>query len=142
MILYLNTSALVKLYVREQHSDKLRSAVDNTAMVATHVIAYPESRAAFSRAHRMGTIDDAALNKLVQWLDQGWPGFDVVGVDETLARKAGMLAQQLGLRGYDAVHLAAAERLLVGAGVNRIRFAYFDQSLSTAAVELGLNTRL
>ncbi len=142
MILYLDTSALVKLYVREQNSDQVREAVDNAAMVATHVIAYPEARAGFARAHRMGRIDDAGLQSLVQWLDESWPGFDVITVDETLARRAGMLAEQFGLRGYDAVHLAAAEKLLIGAGNNRIRFACFDKSLSSAAVKLGMNTRL
>ncbi len=32
----------------------------------------------------------------------------VIGVDAQLAREAGGLAEQLGLRGYDAVHLASA----------------------------------
>jgi predicted nucleic acid-binding protein len=30
------------------------------------------------------------------------------GIDGLLARRAGELAEQLGLRGYDAVHLASA----------------------------------
>jgi uncharacterized protein len=133
MILYLDTSALVKLYVREQHSDQVREAVDNAEMVATHAITYPEARAGFAKAHRMGRIADAGLQTLIQWLDESWPGFDVIAVDEILARHAGMLAQQFGLRGYDAVHLAASEKLLIGAGNHRFRFACFDQSLSTAA---------
>ena len=36
---------------------------------------------------------------------------DIVEVDDALARRAGELAEVRQLRGYDAVHLAAADRV-------------------------------
>ena len=37
--------------------------------------------------------------------------FDLVEIDDPLARRAGELAQVHRLRGYNAVHLAAADRI-------------------------------
>jgi len=141
MILYLDTSALVKLYLQEAHSDQVQTAVAKAGMVATHILAYTEARAGFAKACRMGRIDDQVLSQLEAKLDQSWPSLDVVGVDETLARRAGSLAAQFGLRGYDAVHLAAAETLSTSAGFGRLRFACFDKTLANAAGSLGLTVQ-
>lgn len=40
-------------------------------------------------------------------LEQLWRELDVVEITRALAQSAGDLAEQFGLRGYDAVHLAA-----------------------------------
>ena len=52
MILYLDTSALVKLYVRERGSAQVRAHVNNADVIATSVVAYAEARAAFARLRR------------------------------------------------------------------------------------------
>ena len=44
MILYLDTSSLVKLYLEEDGRQAVRSLVDLATVVATSVIAYPEAR--------------------------------------------------------------------------------------------------
>jgi uncharacterized protein len=58
----------------------------------------------------------------------------LVGVDEALARRAGELADERALRGYDAVHLASA--LALGAGETLLVTS--DRDLSNAAVGAGL----
>jgi antitoxin (DNA-binding transcriptional repressor) of toxin-antitoxin stability system len=52
--LYLDTSALVKLYVDEEGALAVRHAVDQAELVATSAIAYAEARAAFARRHWEG----------------------------------------------------------------------------------------
>jgi len=52
MMLYLDTSALVKLYVDEPMSRDLAIAVDEAEAIATSLLAYAEARAAFARARR------------------------------------------------------------------------------------------
>lgn len=49
MICYLDTSTLVKVYVREQGSEAVRNLVDAASVVATSKVAYPEARAALAR---------------------------------------------------------------------------------------------
>jgi predicted nucleic acid-binding protein len=57
----------------------------------------------------------------------------VVGIDEDLRLRAGELADELGLRSYDAVHLASA--LALGPATT---FITWDVDLSAAAHESGL----
>ena len=48
MMLYLDTSALVKLFVDEPLSQELSVAVDEAEAIATSLLAYAEARAAFA----------------------------------------------------------------------------------------------
>lgn len=57
-----------------------------------------------------------------------------VGVDEELAHQAGQLAEEFGLRGYDAVHLATALAL----GETEVVLISWDADLSYAADQAGL----
>ena len=48
MILYLDTSAMIKLYVDEAGRSAVLSALDNAVKVASHDIAYVEQRSALA----------------------------------------------------------------------------------------------
>ena len=66
MKLYLDTSALVKLYVEEEGSATVREAIARAETVATTVIAYVEACAAFARRRREGRLsrgDTAAQSR-------------------------------------------------------------------------------
>jgi uncharacterized protein len=58
----------------------------------------------------------------------------IVGVDEALAKRAGEIADERGLRGYDAVHLASA----VALGPGETILVTWDRDLSNAAARAGL----
>ncbi len=140
MILYLDTSALAKLFVVEPGAESVGRAVAQAAAVATHLIAYAEMRATFARAVRMGRVDTAALRVLTLEFERRWASLDVLGVTDPLVRRAGDLAERHGLRGYDSVHLAAvlALRELVGSGAE-VHFGVFDTKLRDAALAHGLD---
>jgi predicted nucleic acid-binding protein len=84
-------------------ADELWAAAD--LRVASHLV-YPEARAAIAAAFRAGRIDRRGLRRAVSDLNAATSSMSLVGVDETLAREAGRLAEEHALRGYDAVHLA------------------------------------
>ncbi len=139
MILYLDSSALVKLFVVEPGSDLVQRAVATAGSVATHLIAYAEVRATFAKAVRMGRVDPAALGTLGLDLERRWAALEVLGVTDPLIRRAGDLAQTHGLRGYDSVHLAAVLALRQMAGVAaEVRFGVFDSHLRDVALVHGL----
>lgn len=52
MIACLDTSSLVKLYVEESDSDRVRDLVESVDVVATSRVAYTEAVAAFGRRLR------------------------------------------------------------------------------------------
>jgi uncharacterized protein len=72
---------------------------------------YPETRAALAQAERLGRLTAWQLRDAVTEFDSLFEEIDIVEVDDALARRAGELAEVRQLRGYDAVHLAAADRV-------------------------------
>jgi len=137
MILYLDTSALVKLYVEEAHSDLVREAVNQASLMTSHAIAYAEARAAFRRRAN----DPKYAAALPQWrvdFEADWARIQVLEVTHDLIRRAGDLADAHNLRGYDSVHLAAAEAVWQALPGVDFRFAAFDTKLMAAAKALGM----
>lgn len=111
MIAYFDTSALVPLVVEEPGSRLCARLWDDAARVVSARIAYAEGRAALAQAHRLGRLTSPALREAVSQLDAIYSQLDRVEIDDDLVRRAGLLAEEQSLRGYDAVHLAAAERI-------------------------------
>lgn len=137
MIVYLDTSAWVKLFIEESGSDKVRKIVGNCTVVCTHLVTYVEMHAALARARRMHRLTDANLQTAVNHFDQEWQHTMVVSVDELLVRRAASLALSYNLRGYDSVHLAAAE-MLKKQSATQLTFTSFDNELNSAARALGI----
>ena len=138
MIAYFDTSALVPLIAAEAGSAAARQLWDEASRVASVRLVYPEARAALAQARREGRIAARQLRPAVRALDGFYLQLDVVEVDEALAHDAGELAEAHALRGYDAVHLAAAQRLEDA----ELVLAAGDRALLGAANRLGLSTAL
>ena len=131
MILYVDTSALVKVYVEEDGTLGVLARVDHAEAVATALITYAEARAALARHRREGGITGADLRRAVRELDRDWRTYNVVDLSDALVHSAGALAERHALRGYDAVQLAAALELrAIGSPVE---FCAFDGRLNRAA---------
>ncbi len=137
MILFLDTSALVKLYVEEADSETVRGWVDVAEEVACQWIAYVEARSALAAKQRLGDLSDAELEECKKELEEDWERYHRVAVTQTLLRRAGALSEQLGVRAYDSVHLAGAEYLQSSLGVP-ITFGSFDRRQVDAAARLGM----
>lgn len=131
MILYLDTSALVKLYVEEEGTPDVEGWVRDCEMVATVRIAYAEARAAFARHRREQALTQALLRRVVALFDADWGRYTVLEVTDALVRDAGRLAERHALRGFDAVHLAAAAELREPG--TTVAFGCFDGRLHRAA---------
>ena len=138
MILYLDTSAFIKLYVNEPGAETVRAAAAGAERIHAHWIAYPEMRAALARLHRMGRQTADAYREHKREFEADWRAINAVLPTEHALRRAGELTERFSLRGYDSVHLAAAESLLIGHGNGFLCFASFDRALNAAAQAVGL----
>ncbi|MCK9386538.1 MAG: type II toxin-antitoxin system VapC family toxin [Nevskia sp.] len=136
-MIYFDTSALFKLYVDEPGYEIVRAAAQADPIRCTHLVAYTEFCAAIAKAIRTRRLTQAAAAALVAQFERDWAAYSVVSVDEALARRAAQLAMTFELRGYDSLHLAAAERLKQAVPLETLRFAVFDEKLCAAAVKLG-----
>jgi predicted nucleic acid-binding protein len=135
--LYLDTSVLVKLYIREEDSASVAAAVADATVVSTSLLAYPEACAAFGRRRREKSISPAALKTARQAFDANWPSWIALGLDADLVVRSARLAEQYGLRAADAIHLASFERILATSEDEDVRFLCADERLRKAARRLG-----
>lgn len=135
MILYLDTSALFKLYVDEAGSDAVHTAVAAAESIAVCRIAWAEAMSALARRGREVPADLDAIDLAKRALGSDWPRYLVLEVSQKVVEQAGELADTFALRGYDSVQLACA---YLANNLDQVTFACFDKRLSKAAKVLGL----
>ena len=133
MILYLDTSSLVKLYVSEPRSGDVHRLVEEAEIVSTSVVAYAEACAAFARRRREKSLTPSGHRRVKAAFEADWPRLLTFEVGEALARRAGALAERHKLRGFDALHLASYLTLAEEFGGEDVRFSAADRSLERAA---------
>jgi uncharacterized protein len=101
---------------------------------ASSILVYPEGRAALAAARRVGRLGKDAHQKALVAFEELYAELVTIGVDRELARNAGEHAEHLGLRGYDAVHVATALEL----GDEEVVLVTWDRDLARAAGRVGL----
>lgn len=139
MILYLDTSALVKLYVDEDGSDLVKRYVEQASVVSTAKIAFVEARSAFARANREEIISSTSYRQIIDRLHYDWKRYMIVEISDRLIEAAGELVEEFGLRGFDALHFASALFLQQQTG-RPVRAACWDVRLWGALRDSGLET--
>lgn len=133
MITYVDTSTLIKLIIEEEGSDRAELIWQSADSVASVSLIVVEARAALAAAERGGLLSTAHFSVAKTELAAFINGLHLVEVTEKLVESAALLAESASLRGYEAVHLAAA--LFVGAAV----FTSADGALCEAAERQGLH---
>lgn len=94
--------------VVEDGSDLVAELWATRHRVASSILSYPEGRAALAAARRGGRLSATGHERAREEFESLQTEMLLVGIDAPLARAAGQLAEELALRGYDAVHLASA----------------------------------
>lgn len=123
---------LVKLLIVETGSDLVAELWGTPRSVASSILCHPEARAAVAAARRVGRVSAAGYGRAREELESLQSELLLVGIDGPLARQAGELAEQLRLRGSDAVHLASA--LALGTDTT---FVSWDEDLRRATARSG-----
>lgn len=111
MIIYLDTSAVVPLLIREPSSASCQHMWNACDDATTSRLTYVEAAAALAQALRDERMTATQHRASLTLLDAVWAQCDVLDLDQPLAVSAGLMAHDYGLRGYDAVHCASAARL-------------------------------
>ena len=133
MITYVDTSTLLKLVIDEEGSDRAGTIWTSADTVASVSLITVEARAALAAARRGRRLTAAQHADARAELDALLADLHIVEPTMELIADAADLADDEGLRGSDAVHLAAA--LLVGATILRSA----DTDLCIAAERRGLH---
>jgi len=137
MILYLDSSSLVKRYVEEPGWQEVAEAVERADLVGTVAISRVEVAAALSKAVRLEVLTREEAWKTLRAFRGEWPDLVQLQITELLSSRADALAWENGLRGYEAVQLAAASLWQEMMG-ERVVLSTFDRRLWATAQAVGL----
>ncbi|MDP3184873.1 MAG: type II toxin-antitoxin system VapC family toxin [Anaerolineales bacterium] len=139
MIVYFDTSALVKRYIEEAGTREVNALFeDENAILGSVIITQVEMAAALQKAIHLGSASEALLPEIWQDFLDDWGSFTRIQVSTVTVERASQISFAYKLRGYDALHLAAAllwqERLNLP-----VTLATFDRDLWLASREAGMS---
>lgn len=137
---YLDTSALVKLYVREPGTDQMIRLASTSSGHTLSVIslARVEFRAAVRKRERTGDVPHEMAEALIARMERHWPDLYLVQpVTEAVVEEAAALLDRHPLKAYDAMQLAGCLSLRSRLP-ERPSFVCSDRQLLRAAQAEGL----
>ena len=137
MLLFCDTSALIKLLIDQPDSAQIHQATERAGLIAACRITWAEAMAAMARRQRDDPTSADEIESARERLSMLWPSFIIVEVSQQLVEAAGRFADGFALRGYDSVQLAAAHELHMSSE-QPVTFACFDRRLNQAAQLLQL----
>ena len=135
MIAYFDSSALVKRYVLESHSDRVLVLLKET-IPATSRFSSVEIASALARRCREGRLDDSLRHRLLRDLDDDLDSFYLVELMPEVVRTARELLERNRLRAADALQLASS-LVLQRRVQSPVLFVAFDRALNEAASREG-----
>ena len=133
-LVYLDTSALLKLCVLETGSDLAVAIWQGADALVTSRIADAEVRSVLASAERIGRIDAAPAAQARDRWNELWPGLAKVEVASRVSERAAELVDRRPLRAGDAIHLASALLLEDASPI----FVAWDRRLAAAGRAEGL----
>ena len=140
MIVYFDTSALVKRYVAEPDSPAVLDLWERTVLIAASQLLYAEMSATLARKRREQPGSALLLNQVEQAFRDDWATLYRIPIDDEINRRVDDLLTRRALRGADAVHLASA-LLLRDLAEDAVHFACADGTLVDAARAEGLQVQ-
>lgn len=137
--IYVDSSALAKLYVPEPESDRLDGFLRGRRDLMISELALTEVLSAIARRSREGSLSDAAAFEIRDALmaDADGGSFSRLDLSPNIHREAERLllgTSSIHLRTLDALHVALA---MSGGATHLITF---DHRMRTAATQAGLRT--
>ena len=138
MIVYLDTSALIKQYVWETGTADVEALIKQATATGTALICYVEVSVTLAKLVRMKSLTHNMAQNILKNFVNDWPTLVQVQVNQPLLAQASTFAWTYHLRGYDAIHLASAY-LWQGMLGETITFATYDQQLWHATQAIGMD---
>jgi predicted nucleic acid-binding protein len=132
-VIALDTSALVKRFVREEHSDWVRERMSFDRQWIGSTLLAAETGIALARL----LPDSGELARCDALVSRDLEFFDMVPVDSECLVGAIELGRAFRLRTLDAIHLSAFRLMPPGCSV-----ITFDRTMGSAARDIGLDLLL
>ena len=136
--IYIDTSAYLKIFLKEKGSDKVRKLVKENSLLASTILT-SECFSAFSRRRQGKEIDDKTFDRLVNRVKKDLPYIEIVRLTDDVLRRTEELLLQSTVRTLDAVHVASALLFQESTGI-ALTFVTSDKKQAEFTNDKGLNT--
>lgn len=140
MILLLDASSYLKLYVAEPGTGVVKKLVREAAAIFAPQSTYVEARAILTRAVTVGVIREKLLAGLEADFERDWAGTNVIVPDQAMLRDAAALVQRHGLNVERAQNVAAAVRITREFPTGTLIYCTADAFIQATADTEGIHT--
>jgi predicted nucleic acid-binding protein len=135
---YLDTSAFLKLSIKEKGSERVRKIAKENHILSSSMLSV-ESFSALARRRQAGDIGEAAFDHVLKRLKDGIAAVETIRVTEDVLDLAGEITLRTMARTMDAVHIASARLFQEGTGITTM-FITADKKQHYAALGEGLRS--
>jgi predicted nucleic acid-binding protein len=108
MILYADTSALVKRYIPEKGAAEFNQLSSQAELIGTSALTRLEAISVFAKAITLRTLSDRQAARCKKIFLRDCPQFCLVTLTDSILKSAEGIAWEYRIRMYDALHLASA----------------------------------
>jgi uncharacterized protein len=142
-LIYLDSSALIKHYVQEVGTERVREKLRAGSPAFSSVLTFAEIHSALARRFKDRSISSNEFVAARSKFDLDWAvSWSAVDLSPSILGIVRNIVDQFALRGADTVHLASAMWLrntALASGIkNQLLFLSSDKQLAKAAASLGL----
>lgn len=137
MIVFFDTSAMMKRYLAETGSDAVAELWSDASLIVASHLLYAEMLATFARKRREEPKNATTIAQMQDAFHADFQTMTRIAIDDDVHRRVDDLLGRHPLRGADAVHLASAV-LVRDVLQEQVTFACADARLVEAARAEGL----
>lgn len=132
MIIFIDSSALVKRYIIEHGREKVNSLIEDASLVTVSRLAYPEVLSALVRRRATLKLTDEEFVTLLCGFRNDWEQLTVFDMDDETMQYVDSAIENHRLRGADGIHLSTALRIRKALSPDLV-FVASDRELLAAA---------
>ena len=136
--IYIDTSAYLKIFLKEKGSDKARKLVKENRLLVSAILT-SECFSAFSRRRQGKDIDDKTFDRLVNRVKKDLPYLEIVRLTDDVLRRTEEILLHSTVRTLDAVHIASALLFQESTGIE-LAFVTSDKKQAEFTHDKGLKT--
>jgi len=107
-MIYLDSSAFVKRYLKEIGTDVVKSIIATPGIIASSKLTYLEMLSALMKKLRAGEIERRRVHGLIERFERDWYYVLVLEFHNGLLQIIKTLIERYPLKAADAIHLASA----------------------------------
>ncbi len=141
MILYIDTSALIKKYIEETNSDDVKKSLDGSRQIVTSALTELEIVSSLERAKQGRRINSPSYRTAMDAFEKDFERETIalVGISSGIIRDAKRIIKHHRLRPADAIQLASAKH--TAKFISPLtELLCFDEALTQAAKLEGLKS--